>query len=256
MDVHFGCTLCGKCCTDLRVPLTIVEAMQWLERGHTVEILCDAIPWPLEPASDDALAQYRRAATFAARSGTLPVRIGLILVATHAGRCPNLGDDNRCRIYASRPMVCQIYPAEINPFVQFSSAAKACPPDAWDGLTPAFLRNGQWVSESLRATIERSRNTTRSDARHKPAICAVLNISVAAQANEGYVIHRPPAGQLYEALKHALAADAEDETSLEWTLASNRASTRAALDSAGATVCTPLAVSPANAEYLPLFADE
>lgn len=256
MEVRFGCTLCGKCCTDLRLPLTIAEAMQWIERGHTVEVLCEAVPWPIEPAGDDAMAQHKRASTFGARSGTLPVRIGAILAATHDGPCPNLGDDKHCRIYASRPMVCQIYPAEVNPFVQFSHAAKACPPEAWDRLNPAFFRNGQWVSESLRATIERSRNTTRSDARHKAAICAALNISLAALANEGYVVHRPPGRQLHEALKRVSAGGAGSEAVPEWTVVSNRASTRDTLESVGATVCPSLPFSSADVEYLPFFADQ
>lgn len=256
MDVHFGCTSCGKCCTDLRLPLTIVEATQWLERGHTVEVLCDAIPWPLEPASTDAMAQHKRASTFGARSGTLPVRIGVILAATHYGPCPNLADDGLCRIYASRPMVCQIYPAEVNPFVRFSTSAKGCPPEAWDSRNPAFIQGGQWVSEALRTTIERSRNATRSDARHKAAICATLDISLAALANEGYVIHRPPARQLHDALKRVSDGDVGGEALHEWTIASNRASTRDTLDSVGATVCPSLPVARADVEYLPLFADE
>ena len=54
-------------------------------------------------ASDDnAFAAYKRVRSSAALSGSLPVRITVMLTATHAGPCPNLGDDMRCAIYDAR----------------------------------------------------------------------------------------------------------------------------------------------------------
>ncbi|WP_321932203.1 YkgJ family cysteine cluster protein [Paraburkholderia guartelaensis] len=254
MDVHFGCTACGRCCANLRLPLAIDEAIQWLERGHTVELLCEAVPWPLEPASGDAMAQYKRAVTFGARSGTLPVRIGVILAATHEGSWPNLTEDKRCGVYDERPMVCRIYPAEVNPFVPFSTTAKGCPPEAWDTSLPAFARNGHWESDGLSATIERSRNAMRRDARYKDAICSALNISLAALANEGYVIHRPTAQHLLETLKRVSAGEGNDEALSDWAIASYGVSIRDTLASVGATVCDRLPGAHAGVEYLPLCA--
>ena len=42
MDVHFDCTQCGNCCRDLKLPLTVLEAMDWLTDGHSVQIICEA----------------------------------------------------------------------------------------------------------------------------------------------------------------------------------------------------------------------
>ena len=42
MDIHFGCTQCGKCCRDTKVPLTVAEAIKWLNRGDEVQLLCEA----------------------------------------------------------------------------------------------------------------------------------------------------------------------------------------------------------------------
>ncbi|WP_338000302.1 hypothetical protein [Burkholderia gladioli] len=44
MTVHFSCTMCGRCCHDLRLPLSIDEALAWLARGGEVQLFCDAIP--------------------------------------------------------------------------------------------------------------------------------------------------------------------------------------------------------------------
>jgi hypothetical protein len=53
MDIDFDCTMCGKCCHDLRLPLTVTEAIAWLERGNDVQILCEALPWPEEPPAEN-----------------------------------------------------------------------------------------------------------------------------------------------------------------------------------------------------------
>src|ERR1700735_3138369 len=60
--IHFGCTQCGKCCRDTKVPLTVAEAIKWLNRGDEVQLLCEASPWP------EALDGEPRAAHFKGRS--------------------------------------------------------------------------------------------------------------------------------------------------------------------------------------------
>src|SRR5271166_6878894 len=59
VDIHFECTRCGKCCRDSRLPLTVAEALTWLEDRHDVQVLCEATPWLEEPSLDDAQGQHR-----------------------------------------------------------------------------------------------------------------------------------------------------------------------------------------------------
>jgi len=139
-DINFACTTCGQCCHDLRLPLTIAEANYWLKRGGQFELLCEAIPWPVEPRPGDAQAAYKRARSSAAMSGTLPVRVSIILTAAFAGACPNLRADMLCGRYDERPLVCRIYPAEINPFVPLVPKNKACPPEAWQTAAITTVR--------------------------------------------------------------------------------------------------------------------
>lgn len=242
--------MCGKCCHNLRLPLTISEAIQWLQRGHVVEILSEAVPWPVEPDSTNAMALHKRSNSFAARSGTLPVRIVVILTASHTGPCPNLRDDMSCGIYEDRPMVCRIYPAEVNPFMQIDIKLKACPPDAWTPDKPVLSRSGRWVSDELRALMMRSRQETAADSQCKAAICSSLHINTAALASEGFMIHRPRLDQLLDALRQSTIDRIDDGRLTEWTIVSNRSSTRDTLMSIGALASSDHPESQHAAEYL------
>ncbi|WBO23582.1 YkgJ family cysteine cluster protein [Sphingomonas abietis] len=231
-DLHFDCTMCGQCCHGLRLPLSLAEARLWLDKGGTVQLMCEAHPWPEEPADGDALGHYRRARTFAAQSGGLPVRIMVTLVAAFAGPCPFLLPDMRCGNYAERPRVCRIYPAEMNPFAVLKPAGKACPPEAWNDANPLLARNGEAVAPETVAIVAAARATSIEDGRAKERLCADLGIAVAALGNEGYVAHSPnPA-----ALRAALAGleNARPFRSVAWTVASNRSATIAMLEAAGA----------------------
>ena len=159
-DINFECVMCGGCCRDLRLPVTLSEARKWLERGGQVDVLCEATPWPVEPDSTSAFAAYRRKRTFAASSGTLPIRVAVTVAASFTGACPNLGDDMRCGIYEERPLVCRVYPAEINPFIRLNHEHKLCPPDAWQVSTP-FAIDGVLLDSATRAAIEQSRRDGR-----------------------------------------------------------------------------------------------
>ncbi|MDR0244148.1 MAG: YkgJ family cysteine cluster protein [Burkholderia sp.] len=234
LDIDFACTGCGACCRDLRIPLTLDEAIAWLQRGGHVELLCDAMPWPVEPEPDDAFAAYKRARSTPAMSGSLPVRITAVLAASHAGPCPNLRDDLRCGIYDARPLVCRIYPAEVNPFVALMPGGKQCPPDAWQHAP--LLRGGTLVDAATRENIARSRAASEAETPLRARLCAALGIDTAAVANEGFVVHAPPAAILLGALTNLRApspAEAGDAT--EWTLVSNRTPTVETLVSVGAS---------------------
>ncbi|KVL55487.1 hypothetical protein WT01_23890 [Burkholderia cepacia] len=253
-DLDFACNGCGGCCTDLRIPLTIAEAAAWLQRGGHVELLCDAMPWLVEPEPDNAFAAYKRARSSAALSGSLPVRVTVMLTASHAGPCPNLRDDLRCAIYDERPLVCRIYPAEVNPFVPLVPAGKQCSPDAWQ-QTP-FVRGGTIVDAATHENIARSRAASETETPLRARLCEVLGIDTAAVANEGFAIHAPPAATLLAALTDLRAsAPAGAGDTIAWTLVSNRTSTVDALVSVGATSQRAGGGSP-HARYLGFHPDE
>lgn len=257
-DLDFGCTRCASCCTGLRLPLTLGEALAWLGDGHDLELLCEALPWPVEPPSDDEPAAHRRRRSFSAHSGRLPLRVIVVLAAAFTGRCPNLGADDRCAIYARRPLVCRIYPAEINPFLDLVPAHKGCPPQAWAPGQPALLRGGRIVDAETHSAIAASREADRQEAGLKQRLCAELGVDCAAIGGEGFVAHRPPRPALMAALKTAqraalepaLQADASASSGTNWRLVSNRSRTLDELGAAGARI-GPVEAS-AGCEYLDL----
>ncbi|WP_233217561.1 YkgJ family cysteine cluster protein [Trinickia dabaoshanensis] len=237
VDVDFACTQCAKCCHDLRLPLTIDEAIDWLSRGGTVELLSEAMPWLGEPPPENTGAAHKRRRSFAASSGELPVRVAVIVAAAFSGPCPNLLPDKRCGIYPERPLVCRIYPAEINPSVKFEPRHKACPPDAWANGSSALVRAGRLVDAVTMELIERSRQIDAVEVAAKAHLCRALGIDRAAISNEGFVVHSPDAGSLLNALQaakysvpenHSVSAQPESSHG-DWRLVSNRRASVAAL---------------------------
>jgi Fe-S-cluster containining protein len=234
VDLHFGCTQCGKCCHNLKLPLTVAEAGVWLAEGSEVQIICDAAPWAAEPAADDRQAAHRRRRSFAALSGALPTRVSVILAANFSGACPNLQADMRCAIYERRPLVCRIYPAEINPFIQLDPAKKACPPEAWTDDQPLLLRDGRVMSDLIRRNVQLTRDTDALDVEVKRRLCSALNLNCAALANEGFVVYSPGRAALLTALRQA-ADDRDDQAPpTGWRFISNRSDTITALEVSGA----------------------
>lgn len=259
-NIDFECTMCGNCCHDLRLPLTATEALAWLARGNDVQILCEAVPWLEEPAADNLQAAHKRRRSFAALSGSLPARIVVILTGAFAGPCPNLQADMRCRIYEERPLVCRIYPAEINPFIELTPANKGCPPEAWTPGLPPLMRAGKLVDASTVALIEQSRVADTHDVPIKQRLCAALGVDAAALSNEGFVVYSPRREDLAVALERACeqASDATadggvDAPMPDWRFVSNRQATVDTLVSVGAlgACVTPDDVMPF--EYLGFF---
>jgi len=257
--LSFACTQCGRCCQNHRVPLTVHEAMAWLRRGGDVHLLCDAVVWPAEPPADDAFAAYKRQRSFAAASAVMAVRVGVILAASFPGRCPNLMDDNRCGIYAERPLVCRIYPASINPFEPLGAESKACPPEAWDARGPAFVRAGQLVDHATQPLIDQARHRAVQEMPAKQRLCEALGRRVAAMANEGFVVHKPPRAALLAALEESSAAmacatamaPAQDPPG-DWRLLSPRATTLEILAEIHADALDASQAGRLGVEYLDL----
>jgi Fe-S-cluster containining protein len=234
MDTTFGCTKCGKCCHDIRVPLTVKEAIEWLSDGNDVEVICEAVPWPVEPPTDDLPAAHKRRRSFPTLSGSLPTRVVVILVARISGDCPNLGADMRCQIYERRPLVCRIYPAEINPFLEFQPATKACPPEAWQTDPPPMIHRGILLDAGMLALIRQSRDTDASDIHTKERLCGLIQVDATAMANEGYVVHSPDRAVLLSALVQANNQRDPLTPRTGWRFISNQRSTVDTLASVGA----------------------
>jgi Fe-S-cluster containining protein len=234
MNLHFNCTQCGKCCRDIKLPLTVSESMDWLGSGHPVQIICEALPWLEEPPADDLKAAHRRRRSFATMSGSMPTRVMVILAAALVGPCPNLQADMRCGIYERRPLVCRIYPAEINPFIQLDPANKACPPEAWTVDHPLIQRDGRVVDDRVREDIQRSRDTDAREVEIKRRLCAALKVNSASLADEGFVVHSPGGAALLTEL--ARAVDHPDSGTIEtqWRFISNRIETIDSLAMRGA----------------------
>lgn len=255
MDIDFDCTMCGKCCHNLRLPLTVAEAITWLRRGHRTQLFLEAIPWPEEPPEDNLIAAHKRRRSFPASSGSLPIRVVAVIVAAFDGPCPNLKEDMRCGVYGSRPLVCRIYPAEINPFIPLNPEQKACPPEAWIQATTPLLRQGNIVDAQIAALIAESRNTDAADVDAKAALCEALGITGAALSNEGFVVYTPDASTLLSALESAQAAIAPVRPQ-SWQFVSNRSATVDALRSVDAVASERSAWETESAEFLGFFPDE
>jgi len=210
MDIHFGCTQCGKCCRDTKVPLTVAEAIKWLNRGDEVQLLCEASPWPEALDREPRAAHFKRR-SFAAMSGSMPTRVIVMLVANVVGACPNLLSNMRCGIYEDRPLVCRIYPAEINPFVEFKRENKACPPEAWVKNLPLLQRGRVLTDNVISRDIEMSRAADVLDAGVKSRLCLALNLAHTALVHDAFLVYSPTAQTLLSALSCAIATDTCEE---------------------------------------------
>lgn len=252
MDIRFACTQCGKCCHDLRLPLSVDEALVWAGRGHRVDLLGEALPASVEIDRQDALGRYRADRSFGARSGSLPIRVHVTLVARHVGPCPHLRPNMLCGNYELRPRVCRIYPAEIVPDIALSPASKMCPPEAWAASQPVFVRGGEVESDETQTLIEQHRAATLGDVDVKARACTILGMNVAALANEGYAVCSPRPTDFVAALECARSARHETDCSGEWALASNRSSTLQMIEDGGGVA----EARSAGDDYLAFFGDE
>lgn len=189
MNTPFSCVGCGKCCTDHHVPLTLSEASQWAADGGTVIILAEGF---LEdgygvPALQRTHAQRRSCQV---PSGTAQVYVAITFAAYNVGPCRNLDAENLCRIYERRPLVCRIYPMEINAHIPLRPEAKDCPPNAWEH-GPDLIVGGNLVDTQLIALIEQSRQADRDEAAAKDAICKLLGIRTTALKGDGFTAYLP-----------------------------------------------------------------
>lgn len=214
MDTRFSCTGCGKCCTDHHVPLTLSEARDWAEDGGQLIVLLEAFLDDGEGLHNLKLShgqqEHARRRSLPVMCGTAAAHVSITFAAYNVGRCRNLGEDNRCAIYAKRPLVCRIYPMEINPHIPLRPEMKDCPTEAWE-TGPALIHGGLLVDQPLAELIERSRQADRDDIADKARICNELGIHTAALKGDGFTTYLPDAAAFLAALRRvdALPADAK-----------------------------------------------
>lgn len=204
MDTRFSCTGCGKCCTDHHVPLTLDEARHWAADGGQLIVLLEAFleegPGLHNLNLSHAQQEHARRRSLPVLCGTAPAHVSITFAAYNQGRCRNLQADNRCAIYTARPLVCRIYPMEINPHIPLRPEAKDCPSEAWDS-GPALIHGGRLVDTQLAELIERSRQADRDDIMQKAQVCARLGIHTAALKGDGFTTYLPQPAAFLAALQ-------------------------------------------------------
>ncbi|MDZ3992247.1 YkgJ family cysteine cluster protein [Pseudomonas sp. Teo4] len=215
VPVSFNCVGCGVCCKGRFVPLSLAEAETWLARGDDVVILLEAFATRHE-AQNNASYRHDAARSDQVRSGSADLQVIAIFAASVLHGCPNLQADDRCGIYAERPLVCRIYPMEVNPFIALNPSTKECPAPAWTAPDGELLiaSDGQPPLE-LRRLIEASRQADRDDARAKVDICRHLGLSTAAWKGNGLTAYFPTPEKLLQAIARQRT---EPAPPVQWTV--------------------------------------
>jgi Fe-S-cluster containining protein len=252
MTIHFECTQCGKCCHNLRLTLSVDEAIAWAGRGHTVQVLAEALPWPQDPEPETPVSAYDKARSFPAMSGEIPVRIAVSLVAYHDGACPHLLPDMRCGNYEERPRICRIYPLERRPLTAWRPEERLCPPEAWTPDWPVLERGGEPAEPVDARIIEDHRRVALEDVPALTAACQDLGLDSAAFANEGLAVHTPVPAVLADALRTARDGTALSASERQWRIVTNRGATHSMLISAGCSA----GIVQRGSDYLGSFPDE
>ncbi|KAF1026623.1 MAG: hypothetical protein GAK37_02629 [Pseudomonas sp.] len=246
MNTHFSCVGCGKCCNDHHVPLTLAEARQWAADGGNVIVLVEAflgngLGLP-EAQREHAL---RRSAIVP--SGNTEAYVAITFAAYNAGPCRNLDADNRCGIYERRPLVCRIYPMEINPHIPLNQGAKDCPPESWE-QGPALIVGGTLMDAELADLIQRSRQADRDDIQAKETICGLLGIRTTALKGDGFTAYLPDMAAFAQAIDQVAG---QPSLANEWEFHVSGLGIAEQLLDAGARIVT---VPPVNYAFIPLQA--
>jgi len=210
-SLRFACTGCGKCCTGHHVPLTLGESRQWAAAGGQVVVLIEAfvVNGPGMPA-DQREHVLRR--SHPVRCGGSDMRVSVTFAAFNPGRCRNLDDNDLCTIYETRPLVCRIYPVEINPHIPLRPANKDCPSEAWE-QGPELIVGTQLVDPQLAALVQASRQADRDDIASKVAVCQVLGMTTSALKGNGFTAYLPEMGAFAGAIGQVPEPD-----DCRWTL--------------------------------------
>lgn len=214
MNTHFSCVGCGKCCSDHHVPLTLDEARMWAADGGNVIVLVEGflgngLGLPVQQR------EHAERRSVVVPSGGAEAFVAITFAAYNAGRCRNLDEDNLCRIYERRPLVCRIYPMEINPHIPLRPETKGCPPEAWE-QGPDLIVGNTLVDTQLMALIEQSRQADRDEIEAKRAICQTLGIRTTALKGNGFVAYLPDMAAFAAAIEQVASHESELSAKANW----------------------------------------
>jgi|EP01030_Chromulinospumella_sphaerica_P007069 Fe-S-cluster containining protein len=196
------------------------------------------------PAQQREHAERRSAVV---RSGTCEAFVAITFAAYSTGACRHLDQDNLCRIYERRPLVCRIYPMEINPHIPLNIAAKECPPQSWE-QGPPLIVGGELADPQLADLIQRSRQADRDDIHIKDAICALLEIRTTALKGDGFTAYLPDM-TAFATIIDELAGQTLPAWESEWQFHVSGNDVAGPLLAAGAQVATE---SPAHYAFISL----
>lgn len=249
MNTRFSCVGCGSCCTDHHVPLTLGEALQWAVDGGSLIVLTEAFLADGYGVAVEQLTHATRRSTLV-QSGSTHAHVAITFAAYNVGPCRNLDADKRCRIYERRPLVCRIYPMEINPHIPLRPEAKDCPPESWD-QGPEMIVGGRLIDTELSRLIEQSRQADREDIATKEAICQRLGIRATALKGNGFVAYLPDMEAFATAVMAVVDGVEPNQADTGWTFHVTGEPVISTLQLAGAKLATG---DPANYLFIPLQA--
>lgn len=250
MNTRFSCVGCGSCCTDHHVPLTLGEAMQWAADGGSLIILTEAFLADGYGVAPEQLNHASRRST-EVQSGSTHAQVAITFAAYNVGPCRNLDAEKLCRIYQRRPLVCRIYPMEINPHIPLRPQAKDCPPESWE-QGPDLIVGGKLVDTELSRLIEQSRQADREDIGAKEAICQRLGIRATALKGNGFVAYLPDMDAFATAVMDLVDGIEAAQVNNGWSFHVTGDAVIERLQQAGAEV---VASEPAGYMFIPLQAN-
>ncbi|MBB3243873.1 Fe-S-cluster containining protein [Pseudomonas sp. Tn43] len=240
MNTTFSCVGCGKCCNDHHVPLTLAEARMWAADGGQVIVLLEAfLANGLGLPTQQREHAERRSVVV--RSGACQAHVAITFAAYNVGPCRNLDEDNLCRIYERRPLVCRIYPMEINPHIPLNPAIKECPPESWE-TGPDLIIGGELVDQQLTELIQRSRQADRDEIQTKEAICALLGIQTTALKGDGFTAYLPDMNAFATVIDQ-VSTQSQIKSSSDWLFHVSGEDIARQVQAAGAQVATDTPVS-------------
>jgi Fe-S-cluster containining protein len=220
----------------------------WAADGGQVIVLAEGFLGTGQglPAQQREHAQRRSARV---RSAEADAYIAITFAAYNVGACRNLDEDNLCRIYQRRPLVCRIYPMEINPHIPLNPIIKECPPESWE-KGPELIVGGELVDRELSQLIQRSRQADRDDIQAKVAICASLGIRTTALKGDGFTAYLPDMSEFISIIDEQ-AAHTLPTQDCEWLFHVSGDDIAGQVLAAGAQVATEV---PVNYAFISLRA--
>jgi Fe-S-cluster containining protein len=226
--IQYTCVTCGICCKGRLIPLTVKEAEQWLARGNDVAILLEAFSLSSGGAQSP---EYQHNASRAAKvtAGDNNLNVIAIFAGNALNQYPSLREDNLCGIYEERPLVCRIYPMEINPFIELKAENKICPPESW-GSGEIICSDGE-ANPPLKLLIDQSKQADVKDAAVKVEICEFLGMTVASWKGYGLAVYFPKRDVLLAAILASGMRPARSKS--QWAVRTDNLELRHQLQGAG-----------------------